>query len=131
MPLTVLLRARSSVVRSERTCNKGPHVRLAPLYDIASILPYDEFDFHFGGEYLLRDIALRQWQKFSREVRIDGDKLIDRLRAMATYLPDAISDVQQHARNEGLDPEVIDRLTERLVQRADACKMALVSGDTH
>lgn len=22
----------------------GPHVRLAPLYDVASVLPYDEFD---------------------------------------------------------------------------------------
>src|SRR6202022_3218380 len=49
----------------------GPHVRLAPLYDVASILPYDEFDMQklkiamkAGGEYKFSLIGLRQWQKF-------------------------------------------------------------------
>ena len=56
----------------------GPDVRLAPLYDIASILPYDEVDLRnaklamkIGGEYKVSQIGLRQWQKFAREVRAD------------------------------------------------------------
>ena len=56
----------------------GPHVRLAPLYDVAGILPYDEFDMQklklamqVGGEYQLGLIGLRQWQKFARETRLD------------------------------------------------------------
>jgi serine/threonine-protein kinase HipA len=55
----------------------GPHVRLAPLYDIASILPYDDVDMQkmklamkVGGEYKLTQIGLREWQKFARETRL-------------------------------------------------------------
>jgi serine/threonine-protein kinase HipA len=56
----------------------GPVVRLAPLYDVASILPYDEFDLQrvklamrIGGEYKLTQVGLRQWRKFARETRVD------------------------------------------------------------
>ena len=47
--------------------------RLAPLYDIASALPYDDFDFQklklamkIGGEYRIRDVRKRQWEKFAQ-----------------------------------------------------------------
>ena len=56
----------------------GDPIRLAPLYDVASILPYDQFDLHkvklamkVGGEYKLNQIGLRQWQKFGRDLRVD------------------------------------------------------------
>jgi len=68
----------------------GPRVRLAPLYDVASILPYDGFDMRkiklsikVGGEYRLQDVGARQWRKLAKEVRIDEGRLIDRLVAMA------------------------------------------------
>ncbi|MCP3367670.1 HipA domain-containing protein [Bradyrhizobium cajani] len=55
----------------------GPLVRLAPLYDIASILPYDHVDqrkiklaMKVGGEYKLDQIGLRQWEKFARETNL-------------------------------------------------------------
>ncbi len=61
----------------------GSKVRLAPLYDVASILPYDEFAMQkvklamkIGGEYKLSQIGLRQWQKFAHEARVDADELI-------------------------------------------------------
>ncbi|MGY3033782.1 serine/threonine-protein kinase HipA [Bradyrhizobium sp. USDA 4354] len=48
----------------------GLLVRLAPLYDIASILPYDHVDqrkiklaMKVGGEYKLDQIGLRQWRR--------------------------------------------------------------------
>jgi serine/threonine-protein kinase HipA len=63
----------------------GPTVRLAPLYDIASILPYDDVDVQkiklamkVGGEYKLNQIGLRQWQKFAREVRLGCGQGTDR-----------------------------------------------------
>ena len=111
---------------------EGPRIRLAPLYDIASILPYDEFDLHkvklamkIGGEYHLRQIALRQWQKFARDVRVDADKLINDLRTMAAELPDAINDVRGRTHKEGLDLAIIDRLAQRLTQWIGTCSTSL------
>jgi serine/threonine-protein kinase HipA len=110
----------------------GPRVRLAPLYDVASLLPYDEFDskklklaMTIGGEYRLRQIGLRQWQKLARDTRLDADELIARLRSMAQQLPDAANDARRRARAEGLDKAIIDRLTVRLIERAGECEKAL------
>ena len=110
----------------------GPRVRLAPLYDVASILPYDDFhlpnvklSMKIGGEYRLRDIGLRQWRKLAQEARIDEGRLIDRLTYMTRQLPDAVSDLCRHARADGLDKPVVERLEARLIQRAEACGRVL------
>jgi len=111
--------------------SSGSRVRLAPLYDVASLLPYDEFPMQkiklsmkVGGEYRLRDVGLRQWRKLAQEVRIDEGRLIDRLIAMANQIPDAISDIRTAARRDGLDQPVVERLETRLVERANACEKA-------
>jgi serine/threonine-protein kinase HipA len=110
----------------------GPLVRLAPLYDVASILPYDEFDMQklklamkVGGEYKLSLIGLRQWQKFARETRLDADELIARLGSMAKQLPDEADDARKRAQAEGLDKAIIDRLATRLIERAGECERVL------
>jgi serine/threonine-protein kinase HipA len=115
----------------------GPRVRLAPLYDIASILPYDrQFDFRkvklamkVGGEYKLRDIGLRQWQKLAHEIRIDSEELVASLRAMARQLPDEVNAACTRARTEGLDNPIVDRLAATLIDRAVACRAILASTD--
>jgi serine/threonine-protein kinase HipA len=113
---------------------EGTRVRLAPLYDVASILPYDEFDLRkvklamkIGGEYRLYDIGPRQWGKFSREIRYDADKLFDGLREMAKQLPDALIDAISEARREGLEHGIIDRLANRLTERAKGCEAFLAA----
>jgi serine/threonine-protein kinase HipA len=110
----------------------GPHVRLAPLYDVASILPYDEFDaqnlkltMKVGGEYRLDRIGLRQWQKFARETRLNADELIARLGSMARQLPNEADDARRRAQAEGLDKTIIDRLATRLIERAGECERVL------
>jgi len=110
----------------------GPDVRLAPLYDIASILPYDEVDLRkaklamkIGGEYKLELIGLRQWQKFAREVRADVDKLVEVLISMAKQLPDEVSAAHALAREEGLNSALIDRLAKQLIDRAHECQRLL------
>jgi serine/threonine-protein kinase HipA len=106
----------------------GPRVRLAPLYDIASILPYDDIDPHkvklsmkIGGEYRLRDIGISEWRKLVREVRLDADALIGRIAAMADRLLDELSTVCARARGEGLDQPIIERLAARIAERARVC----------
>jgi serine/threonine-protein kinase HipA len=108
-------------------------VRLAPLYDVASILPYDEFDLRkvklamkIGGEYKLGRVGLHQWQKLAREMRVDAGDLIKRLAAMAARLPDEVNAARVRARGEGLDTPIIDRSTEQLIERAAACRKSLV-----
>jgi serine/threonine-protein kinase HipA len=112
----------------------GPHIRLAPLYDVASILPYDEFDtqklklaMKVGGEYRLGRIGLRQWQKFARETRFNADELIARLGSMARQLPDEAGDARRRAQAEGLDNAIIDRLATRLIERAGECERVLAA----
>ena len=110
----------------------GRRIRLAPLYDVASVLPYDGFDLQkiklamkVGGEYRVSQIGLRQWQKFAREMRIEADELIDLLISMATQLPDEVNAVQKRARDEGLDAPSIERLAAQLVKRAAECRESL------
>lgn len=110
----------------------GALVRLAPLYDIASILPYDhvdqrkiKLDMKVGGEYKLDQIGLRQWQKFARETRVDADVLIATLNSMAGQIPDLVADIRTRAQKEGLENAVIERLATALSTRAKDCEHVL------
>jgi serine/threonine-protein kinase HipA len=106
----------------------GPEVRLAPVYDIASILLYDDVDFQkvklamkIGDEYELSQIGLHQWQKFAREMRLDVDKLRSGLIQMAEQLPDLVTNVHAQAQKDGLDNATAGRLTKELIARATDC----------
>ena len=112
----------------------GPRVRLAPLYDVASILPYDRIDLHraklamkIGNEYKLLNIRRRHWQRLAEEVRIDPERVFARLAEMAEQLPDAVRDIREAARREGLDQPVVERLEARLVEWAKGCRRVLAS----
>lgn len=110
----------------------GRRVRLAPLYDVASTLPYDEFDLRkvklamkIGGEYKLSLIGLRQWQKFAREVRVEADKLVELLASMAKQLPDEVNAARTRACEEGLNAAIVERLATQLIERAGECGRSL------
>jgi serine/threonine-protein kinase HipA len=110
----------------------GRRVRLAPLYDIASILPYGGFDrrkvkfaMKIGGKYKLSQIGLRQWQKFARKVRVEPDELIARLAAMAKQLPDEVNAARVRMHKQGLDASIIERLAAQLIERASECERRL------
>jgi serine/threonine-protein kinase HipA len=111
------------------------HVRLAPLYDLASILPYDEFDIRktklamkIGGEYKLKQIGLRHWQKFARETRVDVDALLSQLTGMAKQLPDEVNAARKRSREAGLKEGIIERLAMQLIERAAECQRILGLG---
>lgn len=105
--------------------------RLAPLYDVASILPYD-FDLQriklamkIGGDYRLRDIGLRQWQKLSADLKTDSEPFVQRISEMAAALPDALPTIRQAAEADGLDHPLIERLSTMLTERAQRCVQML------
>lgn len=112
--------------------SSGSRVRLAPLYDIASILPYDGFDLRkaklamkIGGQYELNEIGIRQWQKLAREIHIDPEEFLASLGAIAERMPDEAAGVCAKARKDGLNRPIIDRLENQLHERAEACLKVL------
>jgi serine/threonine-protein kinase HipA len=107
-------------------------VRLAPLYDLASILPYPAVDvskvklaMKIGGEYRLRNIGLRHWQKLAAELRLDEVTFIDRVRTMAQVLPDQVTSIREQIEGQGLSHATITRLCTRLKTRVAACQRLL------
>ncbi|MBK3665092.1 hypothetical protein JJE66_28150 [Bradyrhizobium diazoefficiens] len=86
-------------------------MRLAPLYDIASILPYDHVDrrkvklaMKVGGEYKLDQIGARHWQKFARVTRVDADELVASLVSMAEQIPDLVTDTRARKKRDWRPP---------------------------
>ncbi len=111
----------------------GGAVRLAPLYDLSSALPYPRqvdlrraaLAMKIGGVYKLRDIHRRQWEKCATELRLDPHKLLHRIRNLAAALPDAAQRIGRDLRRDGLKHEVIPRLVAEITQRSLTCHQAL------
>lgn len=88
----------------------GEDVTLAPIYDVASMLPYprdagsslDRVAMSIAGHNKFGDVQLRHVERFARNTGTDPGRLIDRTREMATQLPDAIADTAASVKAEGL-----------------------------
>ena len=104
-------------------------VRLAPFYDLASILPYErkidlrktKMAMKLGGEYRLQNIGLRHWQRLAKSVRVPEADLIGRVVSMVNQLPGRIEEVRLVCIREGLSAPVIDGLSKTLIPRAKIC----------
>jgi serine/threonine-protein kinase HipA len=104
------------------------HVRLAPLYDVASILPYPDIEIEratlsmkLGGEYRLRNIRQSDWRKLASEVRVDPDQTIRRVDDLARQLINNVPEIRQWMIEEGVTHPITDRLAQALIARAKAC----------
>jgi serine/threonine-protein kinase HipA len=107
-------------------------IRLAPLYDLASALPYPgmrpiglKLAMKIGGECGLRSIAARHWRRFAVEAHQNPDDVLANLRATAGAMPDHVSTIQKRAKNDGLVHAIVDRLSEKLIARAKECQHLL------
>jgi serine/threonine-protein kinase HipA len=96
--------------------NSG-RIRLAPLYDLGSALPYSSLRpdkltlaMKVGNTYRLRDIRRHHWEKLLRSARVDIAATLARITAMATALPDHASDLARAMRDEGFDHPMLERL---------------------
>ena len=110
----------------------GGNVRLAPLYDLASILPYADKGLHkaklamkLGGEYLIREIRLYHWKKMAKELRLDTDQLVQRVDSFAEQLPELANKIHQQLEKEGLKHHILTRLTETITERSKLCRKIL------
>ena len=110
----------------------GNQVRLSPLYDVSSALPYDEFylprlrmAMKIGGEYGLPAMSSRHWRRFATANGLDPDRLIDRIDQLAEALPAAFESVAKADSVKALGSSLPGRLVDRIAARAVECRAQL------
>ena len=110
----------------------GSRVRLAPLYDLGSALPYPgmhvrklRLAMKFGGSYSMLPPGPGLWPKVAAELSLPLDDVLSRAR----YLVDRIGDAFQTAARDpavaGLGSTLPQRLLDAVAQRAADCSRSL------
>jgi serine/threonine-protein kinase HipA len=107
-------------------------VRLAPLYDIASALPYGmherklRFAMKIGGDY--RVFLYRgTWPAAAKDLGMNPDQLRARARQLAIAAPDAFSDAAAVPDITDLDRDLPKQLVDLVAERAARCVKLLDS----
>ncbi len=111
----------------------GNQVRLAPLYDIASILPYDDSEGYkvklamkVGDDYKLRRTDRRSaWEHAADELKLDRDRLIARVVDLAERTPAAFAQAINDGEVGQVSTDLPDRLVALVAERSDRCAAAL------
>ncbi len=106
----------------------GGRVRLAPFYDMASVLPYEalasrdvRLSMRLGGTYRLAEIDAGAWHRLAGEIAVDADELLARVATMTRALPEKLAEAIAAARAGGIDHPILERLLSVLPERANHC----------
>jgi len=101
-------------------------VRLAPLYDIASALPYGVHErklrlaMKIGSDY--RVIPNRNtWPAAARELGLNPEAVLTRVRELASVAPRAFADAAEAPEVAALGGDLPSRLVDLIADRADRC----------
>jgi serine/threonine-protein kinase HipA len=113
----------------------GDQVRLAPLYDVASALPYgtDEHKLRFamklGGSY---EVYVRRnpWPQTAAELGLAAEVLQERARTLATAAPAAFADAVAAREVTALGRELPGRLVDLVAERCERCLAATTATNT-
>lgn len=100
-------------------------VRLAPLYDITSALPYPEIDrrklkmaMKVGNHYRWHDISLTDWLKLGKEMGFQDEYVREVLTLVAGNLSEAAEAEREQMRLAGISHPVVDRLVAEISESA-------------
>lgn len=104
----------------------GAQVRMAPLYDVASGIPYGvherrlRFAMKLGGRY---DVFLHHnpWPSVADELGLPRVRVVARVRDLAGRVPDALSDAAAVPDVSALRRELAARLVDLVAERAQRC----------
>ena len=101
----------------------GDEVRLAPLYDLSSQLPYPDLiaqrlAMKIGDHHDFALVTPADWRALARTCGVDEERIISELTDMARALPDVISAAHAKARTDGLSERVLGPLARRLIAHA-------------
>lgn len=114
----------------------GGGVRLAPLYDVISFLPYAsgselhdvKLAMRIHNEYEVRRITARDWLRFAKSVGCAEDEVVGRLRDLLRRTPDATREAARRAIEDGLDAAWIESFASKIVAHADRCAKWIETG---
>jgi serine/threonine-protein kinase HipA len=101
-------------------------VRLAPLYDIASALPYGTHErklrlaMKIGGDYRVYPIH-NAWPNAARELGLDPELAVERVFALALRAPEAFSESAGAPDVVKLDGSLPARLVDLVAERCERC----------
>jgi serine/threonine-protein kinase HipA len=104
----------------------GDQVRLAPLYDIASALPYSaherklRFAMKIGSDYRVYP-ERNTWPGAARELGLDPEALHARVIELARAAPDAFADASKSADVTVLERDLPGRLVDLVADRVGRC----------
>ncbi|MCB1088747.1 MAG: HipA domain-containing protein, partial [Verrucomicrobiae bacterium] len=100
-------------------------VRLAPCYDLISILPYVrelkkvKLAMKIGGDYLLWKIGKDHWEKAAAEWNLDPGRVFDRIIGMASAMPEAVRETgAMMTYPEKSEREWLGKLTGAILERS-------------
>ena len=103
-------------------------VRLAPLYDVNSVLPYragrersQELAMPVGGHDRLGEVTTHDWMVLAREARLDGDATIERVLSLAARLPEALASAAADPAVQAVDATFANQLVERVSWWVNEC----------
>lgn len=123
---TYLLGSPDGHARNYSVLLKGRRVVLAPLYDVASSLPYDvdgdgimnlrKVAISLGGERQFGMVGRDQWRRFFTTNGLDQDWGLERVRFFAEHLPDTLVDVFTTLGDVRGGQELAERLVDAVAQ---------------
>lgn len=95
-------------------------IRLAPLYDLSSQLPYPQLiaqkvAMKIGSHYDIALVDSTDWKDLARACAFDEERVIHLLTEMSAALPDQISAARTRAIDDGLSEQVVSPLAELLI----------------
>jgi serine/threonine-protein kinase HipA len=104
----------------------GGDVGFAPLYDIASALPYGvherklRFAMKIGGDYRVHP-ERNTWDRAAKELALNVDRALDRVVALAEKAPDAFADAANAPEVTALGRPLPTRLVDLVADRVRRC----------
>jgi serine/threonine-protein kinase HipA len=101
----------------------GDEVRLAPLYDVSSQLPYPDLisqrvSMKIGDHYDIARIGAADWRKLARQCALEEERVLTMIDEMARALPDHVSAAREQAIADGLSRNIVIPLAKQLVVHA-------------
>ncbi len=104
----------------------GEEVRMAPLYDVASALPYSaherklRFAMRLGRDYRVSPVR-NPWRKVAVELGIDAEATVERARELASRMPDAFAEAAASRAVAKLKRPLPGRLVDLVAARSIRC----------
>ena len=108
--------------------------RLAPLYDIASALPYPRImnphkvrlAMKVGREYKIKKIGRRQWEETEAQLRVKKGSVIRQIEEMGEKMPVALEQTANQLQEKGISHSIVDQLVSLISKNVETCLDRLV-----